>query len=275
MPVSDELIYDHRPENQLDRVRAIMRILRSPGGCPWDREQTHDSILPDLIEETHEFVDAVRSGDCTHMKEELGDVFLQVLFHSDIAEENGHFTLDDVACALADKLVRRHPHVFAEAVAENSEAVLNKWEEIKKQEKGTGDKPYLHKTGAGLPAILRAVKLQKKAGKVKFDWPDSEAVIGKIREELEEVVESRNKGEGKDRIEEELGDLLFAVANLCRKEEINPEMALDKANNKFERRFGGIEARLAGTSTPVGKASLEQMDAIWNEIKKEEKAAQI
>lgn len=274
MPISDDLFYDHASSRQMARIRAIMRALRSPLGCPWDRDQTHDSLLPDLIEETHEFVDAVRSRDYTHMKEELGDVLLQVVFHAAIAEENGVFSLDDVASTLSDKLIRRHPHVFAEETARTSEDVLMRWEEIKKQEKNEREKPYLHKTGVGLPSILRAVKLQKKAGKVNFDWPDSAAVIEKIREELGEVEEAKRKGEERGRIEEELGDLLFAVANLCRKEGINPELALEKANNKFERRFGKIEERLSQTETPIGKASLEQMDALWNEIKTEEKKSE-
>lgn len=276
MPTDESLYYDPQSDCQINRVRAIMRRLRAPDGCPWDREQTHSSILPDLIEETHELVEAVRSDDCTHMKEELGDVLLQVLFHAQIAEEDGIFTLDDVARTLADKLVRRHPHVFADATAETPNDVLVRWEQIKNEEKGNepeSPEPYLYKTGTGLPAILRAVKLQKKAGKVNFDWPDSEAVIEKIREELAEVEETLHQNEGHARVEEELGDLLFAVANLCRKEGINPELALSEANNKFERRFGKIEDRLATTDTPIGIASLEVMDELWNTIKKEEKSS--
>ena len=272
---SDSLYYDHGTDRQIDRVRSVMRRLRAPDGCPWDREQTHLSLLPDLIEETHEFVDAVRSGDCTHMKEELGDVLLQVIFHAAIAEESGIFTLDDVACTLADKLIRRHPHVFAEEVIEHSDDVILRWEEIKKREKEEGITPYLYKTGTGLPAVLRAVKLQKKAGKVKFDWPNSHAVIEKIKEELAEVEETLEYQEGQDRIEEELGDLLFAVTNLCRKEGINPEIAVSKANNKFERRFGKVEARLAHTETPIGTATLEEMDKLWNIIKAEEKETKL
>ncbi len=271
MSSPDTLILNREPDKQVERLREIMRRLRAPDGCPWDREQTHESILPDLLEETYEFVDTVRSGDFPHMREELGDLLLQVVFHAQIAEEAGHFTFDEVARELSDKLVRRHPHVFGDAEAKDTEAVLTRWDQIKRQERGDEKKPYLHGTGVGLPAILRAVKLQKKAGKVDFDWPDSDAVIEKIREELEEVVETRHNREGQKRLEEELGDLLFAVSNLCRKEHINPEVALNAANEKFERRFGQVEKKLTENGIPLGQATLEQMDALWETIKKEEK----
>lgn len=271
MSASDSLIHNTDPGLQMERLRAIMHLLRAPGGCPWDREQTHESLIANMLEESYEFVDTIREQNTDHMKEELGDVLLQVVFHAEIAREKGNFDFDDVAREISDKLVRRHPHVFGDFVAEDSDAVLTKWEQIKREERKSEEKPYLHGTGAGLPAQLRAVKLQKKAGKVDFDWPDSEAVIAKIREELAEVEEVRSKGEGALRLEEELGDLLFAVANLCRKENINPELALNAANAKFERRFGEIEKRLKNTDTPLGKATLEQMDALWNQIKTEEK----
>ena len=271
MSTSESLIHSKEQGVQLERLLAIMQKLRAPGGCPWDREQTHESLISNMLEEAYECVDTIREQDPAHMKEELGDVLLQVVFHAEIANEKGNFNFDDVAREISDKLVRRHPHVFGDVIAEDSDAVLTNWEQIKREERKSEEKPYLHGTGNGLPALLKAVKLQKKAGKVDFDWPDSEAVILKIREELAEVEEVRENQEGGQRLEEELGDLLFAVSNLCRKENINPELALNAANAKFERRFGEIEKRLKNIGIPLGKATLEQMNSLWNQIKNEEK----
>ena len=172
---------------QLARLRAIMHRLRAPGGCPWDAEQTHESLIPNLIEEAYETVDTIQRGDHEHLKEELGDLLLQVVFHSEIAEEAGRFNLDDVARGISDKLVRRHPHVFAESEAADTDAVLQQWDAIKREEKGDGEKPYLHGVGKGLPGLLRASKLQKKAAKVGFDWPVEIGVLAKISEELLEL----------------------------------------------------------------------------------------
>lgn len=271
MSVTNDLIFSAEPDVQMERLRLIMHQLRAPGGCPWDREQTHESLVSNMLEEAYEMVDAIREQDAAHMKEELGDVLLQVVFHAEIAQESGSFDFNDVAREISDKLIRRHPHIFSDTVAHDTETVLSNWEKIKREERNSEEKPYLHGTGNGLPALLRAVKLQKKAGKVNFDWPDSEAVIEKIKEELEEVLDTKKKKEGAARLEEELGDLLFAVSNLCRKEGIDPELALNTANAKFERRFGKIEQRLAHTETPIGTATLEIMDDLWNQIKKEEK----
>lgn len=279
--------------NSLDKLLDIVAHLRSPNGCPWDKVQTHTSLIPNLIEESYETADALRGNDPTHMCEELGDLLLQVVLHAQIAAESHTFTFDDIVRTLSDKLIRRHPHVFGDKTAHSAEDVISLWEQVKRTEKITpppsseathsgSDKKgtssptpggsYLSGTGRGLPALLRAVKLQKKAGKVSFDWPDSHAVIAKIREELDEVVETLTLQEGPQRLEEELGDLLFAVSNLCRKESLDPELALARANAKFERRFNQIEQRLADTPTPIGKATLETMDKLWNEIKTEEKA---
>ena len=164
-----------------------MHRLRAPGGCPWDAEQTHASLVPNLIEEAYETVDTIQRGDHEHLKEELGDLLLQVVFHSELAEEAGHFNLDDVARGISDKLVRRHPHVFAHSDAATSDAVLQQWDEIKRAEKGDEEQPFLHGIGKGLPALLRAAKLQKKAAKVGFDWPDEAGVLAKLREELDEL----------------------------------------------------------------------------------------
>ncbi|MCB1133445.1 MAG: nucleoside triphosphate pyrophosphohydrolase, partial [Verrucomicrobiae bacterium] len=175
---------------QLDRLRAIMHRLRAPGGCPWDAEQSHESLVSNLIEETYETVDTIHRGDHEHLKEELGDLLLQVVFHSELAEEAGRYNLDDVARGIGDKLVRRHPHVFATSGASNTDEVLKQWDEIKRAEKGHEEKPYLHDVGKGLPALMRAAKLQKKAAKVGFDWPDEAGVLAKIREELGELEEA-------------------------------------------------------------------------------------
>ena len=164
-----EMIESPDAEQQLARLRAIMHRLRAPGGCPWDAEQTHESIVPNLIEETYETVDTIQRGDYKHLKEELGDLLLQVVFHSEIAEEAGHFDLNDVARGISEKLVRRHPHVFAESAANTTDAVLEQWDAIKRTEKGEQEKSYLHGVGKGLPALIRATKLQKKAAKVGFD----------------------------------------------------------------------------------------------------------
>jgi MazG family protein len=251
---------------QLDRLRAIMHRLRAPGGCPWDAEQTHESLVSNLIEEAYETVDAIRSGDLAHMREELGDLLLQVVFHSELAEEAGHFTLDEVARGISDKLVHRHPHVFASSDASTADAVLAQWDAIKRAEKGDHEKPYLHGVGKGLPALPRAAKLQKKAAKVGFDWPDAAGVIAKIREELAEVEEALDGGSARA-IEEEMGDLLFSVVNLIRQRGSDPEVLMAAANAKFERRFAQMESLLRQQGVALEEASLEIMESAWQEAK--------
>ena len=183
----EEMINCAAKERQIERLRAIMHRLRSPGGCPWDAEQTHASLVSNLIEEAYETVDTIHREDWPHLEEELGDLLLQIVFHSELATEEGRFDLDEVARGVSDKLVRRHPHVFAQSEAGDSEAVLKQWDDIKRAEKGHEREAYLHGVGKGLPALLRAAKLQKKAAKVGFDWGDVDGVLGKLREELEEV----------------------------------------------------------------------------------------
>lgn len=254
----------------MERLRAIMHRLRAPGGCPWDAEQTHASLVSNLIEETYETVDTIRREDWKHLEEELGDLLLQVVFHSELAEEAGRHTLDDVARGICDKLVRRHPHVFAEGEARDTEAVLGRWEEIKRAEKGASDEAYLHGVGKGLPALLRSAKLQKKAGKVGFDWPDVAGVLAKIEEELGEVraeVELHVGGEATAALEEEVGDLLFAVVNLARKLGLDPEVALEGTNVKFEDRFASMESALRADGLSLEEASLEQMEERWQAAK--------
>jgi MazG family protein len=252
--------------NQLARLRAIMHRLRAPGGCPWDAEQTHASLIPNLIEETYETVDTIQRGDHGHLQEELGDLLLQVIFHSELAEESGRFNLDDVARGISDKLVRRHPHVFATSNAADSEAVLTQWDEIKRAEKGHEDQPYLHGIGKGLPALLRAAKLQKKASKVGFDWPDETGVLAKIREELDEL-ESALKTDDSSHIDEELGDLLFSVVNLIRFRKTDPEVIMTAANTKFESRFAAMESALKQRGLDLSSAPPDQMESEWQTAK--------
>ncbi|MCW1925230.1 nucleoside triphosphate pyrophosphohydrolase [Luteolibacter arcticus] len=252
---------------QLERLRAIMHRLRAPGGCPWDAEQTHSSLVSNLIEEAYETVDAIQRNDLEHLEEELGDLLLQVVFHSELAQESGRFDLDDVARGIADKLVRRHPHVFATADAATTDAVLQQWDQIKRSEKGTEEEAYLHGTGKGLPALLRASKLQKKAAKVGFDWPTQTGVMAKIREEVVELEAAVDEQDLKA-VDEEIGDLLFSVVNLVRFRKLDPEVVLAAANEKFERRFGEMERRLKIAGLTLDEATAEQMDDAWEAAKR-------
>lgn len=264
-----EMTQCREPERQLERAIAIMHRLRAPGGCPWDAEQTHESLIPNMIEECYECIDAIREKDWPHLREELGDVLLQVLFHAELAEENSEegFSLADVACELSDKMVRRHPHVFSSARAEDSDAVLSQWEKIKRSERHTQAKPYLHDCGKGLPELLRAYKLCNKVAKVGFDWADHAGVIDKIREETREVEETLPLPDDDARVAEELGDLLFTVVNLCRRRGVNPELALHAANEKFTHRFHSVEQQLAATGISLKDASTEQLEAAWQAAK--------
>ena len=261
---------------QMDRLRSIMHRLRAPRGCPWDAEQTHDSLLSNLIEETYETVDTIKREDWDHLKEELGDLLLQVVFHSELAEEAGRYNFDDVARGVSGRLVRRHPHVYGESNIEDTDGVLNQWEAIKRKEKGNEQRPYLDDVGKGLPSMLRAAKLQKKAAKVGFDWPDDQGVISKIREELSEVeVELQAVGEGafneRDKLSEEIGDLLFSVVNLARRYELDPEMILESTNVKFEKRFAAMDDALQKKGTNLELATLDEMEHEWQAAKDVEK----
>ncbi|MGK0184379.1 MAG: MazG family protein [Verrucomicrobiales bacterium] len=262
------------PPNQTDgieRLKAVVHDLRSPGGCPWDIEQTHESLITNLIEEAYEAVDAIRSADSDHMREELGDLLLQVVMHAEIASETDAFDLDAVAHEVSEKLIRRHPHVYGDSDATTTDGVLAQWDAIKQVEKGGKKLPLLNGVGKGLPALSRAAKLQKKVAKVGFDWPDTNGVLAKIREEIDEVQEalecSRN-----DRAhqEEEIGDLLFSVANLARKLGSDPELLLAESNEKFIRRFGVVEQFLESTGKLLPEASLDEMEAAWQEAKADE-----
>lgn len=257
-----EMIDTREAGMQLARLRAIMHRLRAPGGCPWDAEQTHASLVPHLIEETYETVDTIQRGDSDHLKEELGDLLLQVVFHSELAEEAGRFTLDDVARGISDKLIRRHPHVFSQSHAATPEAVLHQWDQIKRSEKGDQDRPFLHGIGKGLPALLRAAKLQKKAAKVGFDWPDEAGVLAKLREELEELEAAVEAGDPAA-VDEELGDLLFSAVNLARFRKTDPELLMTAANKKFETRFTAMEHALQQQGLDLATATATRMDEFW------------
>ena len=257
---------------QIQRLRAIVKRLRAPDGCSWDRVQTHDTLLSYLIEETYEVVDAIRSADYENLREELGDLLLQVVFHSELADEAGRHDLEDVAYTVSEKLIRRHPHVFSSQVALDPAGVLTQWDQIKRQEKGEElDLPYLHKVGEGLPPLSAARKIQKKAAKVGFDWEDAAPIVDKVQEELNEVRAELESG-NEPALEEELGDLLFSVVNLTRKLNKDPELLLHEANQKFISRFTHMDTLLQSQERDLNTATLSEMEAAWGEAKAQEKA---
>jgi len=255
---------------QLQRLLAIMARLRDPAsGCPWDVAQNFKTIAPYTIEEAYEVAEAAEADDVPALKEELGDLLLQVVFHSRMAEEAGQFAFDDVAHAISDKMVTRHPHVFAETEIADAAAQTVAWEELKAKERAAkGAASALDGVGPGLPALTRAAKLQRRAARVGFDWPDADPVLDKLEEEIAELCDAMS-GDNHDRIEDELGDLLFTVVNLARKLEHDPEQALRRACRKFERRFRRVETLLAEDGKPPGSASLDEMEAKWQWAKRE------
>ena len=256
----------------LAQLRDVVAKLRGPGGCPWDHEQTHASLRGGLLEEAYEVVAAIDAGDDANLREELGDLLLQVVFHSQLAEEEGRFGFDEVAREVAEKLVRRHPHVFGDDSAENSAAVLVKWDEIKRAEKGASAAAtsLLDGLPKGLPALLHAHKVQKKAAKIGFDWPAAAPVLAKVREEIAELEEAMKTG-GTTEIEGELGDLLFSVVNLARQLHVEAEVALSGSTEKFSTRFRAMEALASERALDLAKMSLEEMDVLWDEVKKASK----
>lgn len=251
----------------VDELREIVARLRAPDGCPWDREQTHTSLRGCLLEEAHEVVEAIDNADDVHFCEELGDLLLQVVMHSQMASETGRFTFDDVARGISEKLVRRHPHVFGDIDAADTEAVLKRWDEIKRAEKGNTHKSVLDGVSSALPSLMHAEKITKRAARVGFDWAKAADVLEKIREEIQETEEALATG-NHEQIEEEIGDLLFAVTNLARKTKVEPEVALRRATGKFTSRFHKVEAILAERGQKPEECSLEELDAIWNEVKR-------
>lgn len=255
------LITDH-----FAKLIEIVAKLRAPGGCPWDREQTNESLLPATIEEAYEVAEAARAGNDAHFCEELGDLLLLAVMHAEIAREAGRFNIDDVINEVTEKLIRRHPHVFGTSDARDSGAVLKQWEAIKRQEKKS-DNHYLASLPKALPALQRAQKAQSKVARVNFDWSDLRDVITKIEEELTELQHAI-KSEDRTASEDEVGDLLFAVVNLARKCKLDAESMLQAATDKFVRRFNSLEDELKARGKKLGDADLVELDAIWNEIKR-------
>lgn len=266
-------------EDKFSQLVEIMRALRTPEtGCPWDLEQTFETIAPYTIEEAYEVADAIQRGDMSELCDELGDLALQIVFHSQMAAEAGHFTIADVLNSINDKMIRRHPHVFADAEERDSAAQTAAWEEIKAAERRNkeegGSKPSaLDGVALALPALLRAEKLQKRAARVGFDWTEPADIFDKLDEEVAEAKEAAASGDA-DHIEEELGDLLFVAANLARRYKVDPEAALRKANAKFERRFKAMEAHAEETGQDFANLDLNAQEALWQTVKQAEKASE-
>lgn len=248
-----------------EELCRIMHRLRAPGGCPWDREQTHSSLIPFLIEESYEVVEAIETGDDEELKKELGDLLLQVLFHSEIAEEEGRFSIVAVIEAISGKMVHRHPHVFGDTEVDDSAEVLRRWESLKREERGK-ETSYLEGIPNQLPALLKAQRYQSRASQVGFDWEDAQQVFEKVREEIMELEKADRSGNRIDR-EEEFGDLLFALVNWGRFMGIDSEAALQGCNRKFKQRFDHIEKSLNDRGSSLEAAPLEEMDALWEEAK--------
>ena len=258
---------DNCPEvtDQFASLCDIVAKLRAPDGCPWDREQTNESLVPALIEEAYETAEAARAQDDAHFREELGDLLLLVVMHAQIAHETGRFGIETVISQVSDKLIRRHPHVFGSSEARDAGAVLKQWEAIKREEKNA-DLHYLASLPKALPALVRAQKAQSKAARVNFDWTALRDVIAKVDEEFRETKEAI-QSERQEMIEDEIGDLLFAVVNLARKCKIDAENALQSATDKFVARFNRLEDELKARGRKLGETELAEMDVIWDRIK--------
>jgi tetrapyrrole methylase family protein/MazG family protein len=253
-----------------DRLVDVMAKLRAPDGCPWDAQQTHESLKPYLLEETYEVLEAIDGGDMPTIKDELGDLMLQIVFHAQLAAERGDFTADDVCHAIADKLIRRHPHVFGSADADTPEKVGAQWEEIKKGEEAHRERrSALDGVPSAMPSLARALKLSKKASRVGFDWESVDGAFEKVDEEMAEFREAFALLD-RSKMEEELGDLLFSLVNVARFLEVNPEEALRKTIDKFIRRFTHVEEGIAAQGKRLADVSLAEMDALWNEAKNDE-----
>ena len=255
-----------------ERFVLLIARLRGPGGCPWDREQTHASLKAMTIEEAYEVVEAIDHGDA-ELRGELGDLLLQVVFHAQIAAETGRFTIGDVIDGVSQKMVRRHPHVFGDVQADSSAEVLRNWETLKQEErraqgKSPATESMLDSVAKALPATMEAFQMTTKAARVGFDWPNAGAVFEKIGEEIAELRAAASHEERED----EVGDLLFAVVNLARKLGVDPESALKSSNRKFRRRFRGIEEGLRRRGKTPAESSLQEMDALWDEVKQQEEA---
>jgi tetrapyrrole methylase family protein/MazG family protein len=255
------------PNNDFQRLLELMSTLRGPEGCPWDRKQTPESLKPFLVEECYEVVDALEDGSPEKIKEELGDLLFQIVFHARIAEEQGQFTMNDVIMGIHEKMVRRHPHVFGDERVSTDKEVLANWEEIKKREKGNQDrKSLLEGVPKELPSLLRAHRLQERAARVGFDWAHLNEVLPKLDEEITEFKESL-KSEDAGKIEEELGDLFFTLVNVSRFLGVNPDEALRKTISKFIHRFRAIEEHAANAGRSLNDMTLDEMEALWQKAK--------
>jgi len=264
------------PGEWFEKLVAVQARLRAPKGCPWDREQTHQSLRTYLLEEAYEVLEALDTGNDAKFAEEMGDLLLQIVFHSRIAQEEGRFTVAEVIREIHDKMIRRHPHVFGGARARNSAEVLRNWEQIKAEERRTSKEhgkdshgepaSLLDGVSRALPATLEGLQLTRKASRIGFDWDDSAGVIAKMQEERAEL-ETALQGGGQQKIEEEMGDLLFAAVNLARFLDVDPEIALKKANAKFARRFRAMEKRARESGREFKNLSREQMEALWDATK--------
>ena len=262
----------HAAETELRRLLDIMKALRDPAtGCPWDRVQSFDTIAPYTIEEAYEVADAVAQRDFSALPDELGDLLFQVVYHAQMAEEEGKFGFADVAAAIADKMLRRHPHVFGEGAARDAAAQTQAWEEQKRHERAArAETGTLAGIPLGLPALTRAEKLAKRAARVGFDWPDAPAVLAKLDEETSEL-RAELAAADPARLADEVGDILFVVVNLARKLHLDPEACLRAANQKFSRRFSGVEAILAAEGRTPAEATLAEMEAAWQAVKARER----
>jgi tetrapyrrole methylase family protein/MazG family protein len=252
-----------------EELVEIMTRLRGENGCPWDHQQTHESLKKYMIEETYEAVDAVDSGDMNHLREELGDVLLQVIFHAEIARENGVFDIDDVVEGISSKLLRRHPHVFGDTQVECAEEVLQRWDQIKAGEKGHKTRSsILDSVPRSLPALARAMEISKRAARAGFEWPNTDAVIDKVHEEVSELqVELESTDQ--ERISDEVGDLLFTIVNVARWRNVDPEDALRRMIDRFTARFRRIEETAVESGRSMEEMTIEEMDAVWHQAKTE------
>lgn len=248
----------------------IMTKLRGPGGCPWDHEQTHETLIPYLIEEAYEVIDAIERKNKKDLCEELGDLLLQVVFHAQVAKDENNFTIEDVVTSISEKMIRRHPHVFGDTNVSGSDEVVKNWEQIKKSEKDSQGKSgsLFDSVPRSLPALMQSYKLSKKASKVGFDWKHTGPVIEKIEEEVAELKEALANGD-KTHIEHEVGDVFTSIANLCRFIKVEPELSLQKANNRFRERFKKMEEKIALRGHVMENLTEEQWTALWDEAKRE------
>ncbi len=260
--------FEYKDAYGIKDLEEIVRILRAPGGCPWDALQTHQSIRRNFLEEAYEVAEAIDEGSSDHLMEELGDVLLQVVFHARIEQEAGRFDLNDVANRVCEKLIFRHPHVFGQVKAADSNEVLANWETLKRKEKGQASHTdALNSVARSLPALWRAEKVQNKASKAGFDWPCVSGALDKLSEELDELKAAVDEGSG---VEEELGDLLFAAVNVSRFSNLDAEDALGRATEKFIKRFRGVEERAERAGRRLEDLTLSQMDELWDEVKRSE-----